>query len=62
MLYNPIEAIQRENRTQFIIIMATSPSDAELLKILEQAFEEAWEIVNSEDGWKEEHKEKGKYF
>ena len=42
--------------------MATSPSDAELLKILEQAFEEAWEIVNSEDGWKEEHKEKGKYF
>ena len=35
-------------------------SEAEMLKTLEQAFEEAWEIVNSEDGWKEEHKEKGK--
>ena len=34
-------------------------SEADLLKILEQAFEEAWEIVNSEEGWKEEHKEKG---
>ena len=35
-------------------------SEAEMLKTLEQAFEEAWEIVNSEEGWKEEHKEKGK--
>ena len=34
-------------------------SDAEFLKILEQAYEEAWEIVNSEDGWKKEVEEKG---
>ena len=34
-------------------------SDAEFLKILEQAYEEAWEIVNSEDGWKKEAEEKG---
>ena len=33
-------------------------SDAEFLKILEQAYEEAWEIVNSEDGWKKEVDEK----
>mgnify|MGYP007015876037 CR=1 FL=1 len=34
-------------------------SDAEFLKILEQAYEEAWEIVNSEDDWKKEAEEKG---
>jgi len=37
----------------------TVTSDAEFLKILEQAYEEAWEIVNSEDDWKKEAEEKG---
>ncbi len=31
----------------------------DMLKSLNEAFDEAWDIVNSEDGWKEEHKEKG---
>ncbi|XP_059089421.1 stAR-related lipid transfer protein 3-like [Tigriopus californicus] len=31
-------------------------SDDELLKIVNEAWDEAWEIVNSEDGWKEEKK------
>ena len=36
--------------------MSKNVSDVEYLKILEEAYEEAWEVANSEDGWKEEHK------
>ena len=36
--------------------MSKNVSDAEYLKILDEAYEEAWEVANSEDGWKEEHK------
>ena len=30
--------------------------DAELLKILDEAYEEAWENAHNNDGWKEEKK------
>ena len=36
--------------------MSKNVSDVEYLKILDEAYEEAWEVANSEDGWKEEHK------
>lgn len=32
------------------------PSDAELLRILHEAYEEAWESAHNQDGWKEEKK------
>ena len=36
--------------------MSKSLTDDKYLEILNEAYEEAWEIANSEDGWKEEHK------
>ena len=39
--------------------MSKSLTDDKYLEILNEAYEEAWEIANSEDGWKEEHK---RYF
>ena len=48
----------RKSKYSSLNIMAVT-SDAEFLKILEQAYEEAWEIVNSEDDWKKEAEEKG---
>merc|ERR1711953_106689 len=36
--------------------MANIPSDADLLKILDESYEEAWEIFHDEEGWKEEKK------
>ena len=33
--------------------------DDELLALVDEALEEAWTIINTEDGWKEEKNDKG---
>ena len=46
---------ENSNSFKFVFIMVAT----DMLKSLEEAFDEAWDLVNSEDGWKEEHKDKG---